>query len=622
MNILPLLVERGIIEESDVAAILEEATAKGQTVEEVLESRGVHAETILSVKGDHLQVPTRTVPDSQLPFEILQIIPEESAKHYGVVPLAFADGALEVGMVDPDNIEAIDALNFITAKSGKPYKTFLISEADFNKVLGMYQGMGGDVDRALQSITEEAEEGSEAVALASSVDDDEGPATKEEAEAMIEREDAPVTKIVATMIRNAVDGRASDIHIESNGEKVRVRFRVDGTLHTSILLPAKVHRAIVSRIKILSQLKLDERRKPQDGRFSATIEGRKVDFRVSTFPTHYGEKVVLRILDSEKGITKLDDLGLSETHAAMVREAVQKPYGMILVTGPTGSGKSTTLYSMLSEVDTEGKNVLSLEDPVEYNIKGMSQSQVRPEIGYTFASGLRSILRQDPDIIMVGEIRDKETAQLAVQAALTGHLVLSTLHTNTALGAVPRLIDMGVDPYLIAPTLELLIGQRLVRKLCPGSGRKIPLKGSVKNMVDQQFADLPEEFKKDLPLNQDFTWGLQPSGDCPSGTRGRTAVHEMVTVDREFEDAILNDADENQLYDIARKRGMMTMKEAAILKSFRQEVPFEEINTLGGSFISENDPLDEEGTTAEGQAEAPTEKEEPAVVDEIKEITL
>jgi type IV pilus assembly protein PilB len=254
-----------------------------------------------------------------------------------------------------------------------------------------------------------------------------------------------------------------------------VRYRVDGALYTSIILPLNVYSGIIARVKILSKLRLDEKRKPQDGSFSANINGRKIDFLVSTMPAYYGEKIVMRILDSEKGVKPLDQLGLSETNLKMVKEALTAPYGIILVTGPTGSGKSTTLYSMLNEVDKDHKNVLSLEDPIEYNMEGLSQSQVRPEIGYTFASGLRTTLRQDPDIIMVGEIRDKETAQLAIQAALTGHLVFSTIHTNNAIGAIPRLIDMGVDPYLIAPTLVIAIAQRLARTFCPGAGKPIPV---------------------------------------------------------------------------------------------------------------------------------------------------
>lgn len=593
MNILSLLSERGLIAETDIVGIQEEAVSRGVTVEEILESKGITSENLLAIKGAHLNLPTTEIPDQQIPFDILQYIPEESAHHYHIVPIGVTDGVLQVGMLDPDNIEALDALNFISARINMPFKVFLISPTDFERVLQMYKGISGEVGKAINVIDndtagiEDEDESMKPVDLNAQAETPVGEQVKEGHE----KEDAPVTKIVATTIRNAVEGRASDIHIEHTGEKVRVRFRVDGILHTSIILPPKVHRAVVSRIKILSSLKLDEKRKPQDGRFSATISGRKVDFRVSTFPTHYGEKVVMRILDKEKGVITLDDSGMRDVHREMVARAIEKPYGMILITGPTGSGKSTTLYGMLSEVDTEGKNVLSLEDPVEYNIGGMSQSQVRPEIGYTFASGLRSILRQDPDIIMVGEIRDKETAQLAVQAALTGHLVLSTLHTNTAIGAIPRLIDMGVDPYLIAPTLELLIAQRLVRKLCPDTGKEIPIEGSIKAMMDEQFKNMPEEHRRTLPIHEKALWGLEPSGDCPSGTRGRTAVYEMAEIDRDMEEAIIRSADENELTDIARNSGMTTMKEDAMMKSMQKIIPFEEINTLG-DFMTDDEDAD------------------------------
>lgn len=284
-------------------------------------------------------------------------------------------------------------------------------------------------------------------------------------------EDAPVTKIVATVLRHASEQRASDIHIEPMVDQTRVRFRIDGVLLTNITLPSKVHSSVVARIKVLSNMRLDEKRKPQDGRFSARVGGNKVDFRVSTFPTYYGEKVVMRILGSAAKDLKLESLGFSERDLALIRAAIKKPYGLVLVSGPTGSGKSTSLYAILNEIDRERQNVLSLEDPVEYTIPGVSQSQVRPEIGYTFATGLRTTLRQDPNIIMVGEIRDSETADLAVQAALTGHLVLSTIHTNNAIGIVPRLLDMGVEPYLIPPVLILGMAQRLVRTLCPGGGK-------------------------------------------------------------------------------------------------------------------------------------------------------
>src|SRR3989338_1996680 len=326
-----------------------------------------------------------------------------------------------------------------------PYKLFLISENDFGVMLDKYKGLSGEVTKALSELESE---------LSTSIPQEiKGEDIKELAEAKIV-EDAPVTKIVATILSYASDGKSSHIHNEPTAENVRVRFRVDGVLNTSLILPLKVQSAVVARIKILSNMRLDEKRKPQDGRFSAKIEGRKIDFRVSTFPTYHGEKIVMRILDQSQGLRTLDDMGFSEKNLDMIRKATKRPYGLILITGPTGSGKSTTLYAMLGEVDRDHMNVLSLEDPVEYSMDGVSQSQIHPEIDYTFATGLRTTLRQDPDIIMVGEIRDKETAQLAIQAALTGHLVFSTLHTNSAVGAIPRLIDMGVDPYLIAPTLE------------------------------------------------------------------------------------------------------------------------------------------------------------------------
>ena len=287
----------------------------------------------------------------------------------------------------------------------------------------------------------------------------------------------------------------------------------------------------------------------------------------------------MRILDQEKGVNKLGEMGLSERNLNYIKEALKRPYGLILLTGPTGSGKSTTLYSMLNEVDKEGLNVLSLEDPIEYNMDGVSQSQVRPEIGYTFASGLRTTLRQDPDIIMVGEIRDKETAQLAVQAALTGHLVFSTIHTNDAAGVIPRLIDMGVDPYLIAPTLILALAQRLVGTLPPSGGKPMPVEGSIKMMIDRQFSDLPEQYKKDIPFS-DTVYGIQPTQECPRGTRGRMAVFEAFKMDKEIESAILKNMSELEISRLLRQKGMLTMKEDAIIKAFQKLVPFEEVNKL------------------------------------------
>lgn len=513
----------------------------------------------------------RSLGDKGVPFEILNYIPEESAIHYKIVPIGVEKGVLEVGMVSLDNIEAEDALNFISASIHMPFKTFLISQEDFNRVIETYKGLTGEVTKALTDL--ESELSSADVEIESS------KASEPEAKTPSIIEDAPVTKIVATILRYALDGSASDVHIEPMRESVRVRYRIDGVLYISLVLPLKVHPAVVARIKILCDMKLDEKRKPQDGRFSAKIEGRKIDFRVSTFPSYYGEKVVMRILDPERGVKKLDQMGFTERDLKLLQSAITRPFGLILITGPTGSGKSTTLYSMLNEIDRDESNVLSLEDPVEYNIDGVSQSQVHPEIGYTFATGLRTTLRQDPDIIMVGEIRDKETAQLAIQAALTGHLVLSTLHTNTALGAIPRLIDMGIDPYLIAPTLILSMAQRLVAQICPEGGKPMPVEGSIERIINKEFQDLPVDIKNSLPLGKEVL-GISPTPSCPKGVRGRLAVIEVFEMTKELEKMILTNPTETSLWPIVRNQGMLTMKEDAIIKAFQKKIPFEEINKL------------------------------------------
>ncbi len=576
MGILEILASKNLIRKEEIPAIKRDSGAPNSTLEKVLILKGVSPEGILNAKGEYLNIPTRSLQDKNIPFNLLEYIPEESAIHYSFAPIGFKDGVLEVGIVDPDNIEARDALSFISSKINLPFKMFLISQGDFDKVIETYRGLSGEVTKALSELESELSVDEESVTLPSSV----GKTTAEQNNTNTKIiEDAPVTKIVATILRYATEGNASDVHIEHMRDKIRVRFRVDGTLNTSLVLPIKVHSAVIARIKILSNMKLDEKRKPQDGRFSARIEGRTIDFRVSTFPAYYGEKIVMRILDQEKGVKKIDEMGLSPKNLALIREALARPYGLILLTGPTGSGKTTTLYSMLNEVDREGSNVLSLEDPIEYNIEGMSQSQVKPEIGYTFASGLRTALRQDPDVIMVGEIRDKETAELAVQAALTGHLVLSTIHTNTAAGVIPRLMDMGIDPYLIAPTLILTIAQRLVTTLCPNSGKAEPVEGSIKMMFDKQFADLPEVYKKDLP-KMDNVYNVERTQDCPNGTRGRTAVFELFKMDHDIERVILNRATEADIFKALREKGMLTMKEDAIIKAVNREIPIEEVNKL------------------------------------------
>ncbi|MEK7180603.1 MAG: GspE/PulE family protein [Patescibacteria group bacterium] len=579
MGILEILARKNIIQEENIPSIRRKAGTSGESIEQVLVEMGVPAVDILESKGEHLNVPVYSIGDRDIESTILEYIPEESATHYRFVPIGVKDGVLEVGITDPDNIEARDALTFISSKVHMPFKLFLISSQDFEKVINMYKGLSREVTKALEELERDLDdEGTEAEGTPSEKlkERESGDGSEESAETA---EDAPVKKIVATILRYATEGNTSDVHIERTRDTVRVRFRVDGILNTSLILPKEAHAAVVARIKILASMPLDEKRKPQDGRFSAKIGGRKIDFRVSTFPTFYGEKVVMRILDQEKGVKKIDELGLSKNNLEAIRRAIKRPYGLILISGPTGSGKTTTLYAMLNEIDKETKNVLSLEDPIEYSIEGINQSQVRPEIGYTFATGLRTTLRQDPDIIMVGEIRDKETAQLAIQAALTGHLVLSTIHTNNAIGVIPRLIDMGVDPYLIGPTLILAMAQRLVRTLCPGAGKPISVEGGMAMMIEKQFADLPQAFKKDLPIGKEL-YEISPTAECPSGVRGRVAVMEVLEMDKELEASVLGTPTEIDIWKIARKNGMITMKEDALLKSFKRIVPFEEVNGL------------------------------------------
>lgn len=560
---MDVLAGSGDITLQEAAEIRKLARSKNISIEEELLERGLDEQKILKAKGEALGIPTFSLAGKKIPFDLLKNIPEESARHYQFVPINLENGTISIGMVDPDNIEAKEALKFIATRLNQPFKIFLISRRDIAAVLGEYKGISGEVTKVLGELEVAL---SEEPVLPKGI-------IREETSFV---EDAPITKMVAVILRHATEGRASDIHIEPSQDKLRVRFRVDGVLYTSLFLPIKVHDAIISRIKILTNMQLDEKRKPQDSRFSAKIEGREIDFRVSTFPTYFGEKVAIRILDQETGVKNLDDLGFSPGHAKAVKEALTKPYGLILLTGPTGSGKSTTLYAMLQSLNEDRWNIVSLEDPVEYSIGGVNQSQVRPEIGYDFAEGLRHILRQDPDVIMVGEIRDKETAQLAIHAALTGHLVLSTLHTNTAVGVVPRLIDMGVDPYLIAPTLIMAIGQRLVRTLCDDSKEEVPVEGKIKEAIMQEVNAMPESVKRNIKIPK-VIYKPKVSGTCPKGSRGRIAIFEVLEITKPLEKLILEKPSEAIMEEEAKKQGMLTLRQDGILRVLDGKVGLEEL---------------------------------------------
>lgn len=572
MDPLQALKERGGVDDAFIAEAERLISETGRSYDAVFIELGLDRAEVRDFLADFFQVPAFVIPEGfSVPQEVLNFISEASATHYRVVPLMIEDEVLVIGANNPDNLQMREALNFISTKHNLPYRLVFMLDEDIARVLAFYSNLEGDVEVALETLESELDK-----EIAASLE--ESPEQTRQSFEHIE-EDAPVTKIVATILRYAVDGGASDIHIEPTPQEVGVRFRVDGDLARSLTLPKNVHMAVVARVKILSSMRLDERRKPQDGRFSATFDDRKIDFRVSVLPTNHGEKVVMRILDTSKGVRTLEESGISAVNREIITRVVKEPYGIILISGPTGSGKSTTLRGMIQVLDRATRNVLSLEDPIEYNMDGVSQSQVRPEIGYTFAQGLRAALRQDPDIIMVGEIRDKETAQLAIQAALTGHLVLSTIHTNNAIGVIPRLIDMGIDPYLIAPTLKMAIAQRLARTLCTGTGREEPLDLATKTRIESTFKTLPKKYRDRIPDNRTVLHP-EPTPGCMTGYRGRTAITEVLEIGEEMQELILKNASEEEFFQTARQHGFITIQEDAIIKALNHEIPYEEMNVF------------------------------------------
>jgi len=609
MDIFAALSSSQLVTTDQVAVFKREVADNGASLESLMLSAGISADQVRNFFATYYEVDPFSLPDGfKISQDVLKYITDSSAAHYKVVPLQVENDVLVVGVNDPDNLKTREALNFISTKHNIPYHTVFMLMADIEKGLNFYENLEGDVDDALQSLETELD-----AEIAASL---EGVSASDRDSMDHIEEDAPVTKIVATILRYAVDGSASDIHIEPNPKNVGVRFRVDGTLATSLELPKNVHMAVVARVKILSAMRLDERRKPQDGRFSATFDDRKIDFRVSVLPTNHGEKVVMRILDTGKGVLTLADSGMTQHNLDIIKRIVKEPYGIILISGPTGSGKSTTLRGMIGEVDTLTENVMSLEDPIEYNLQGVTQSQVRPEIGYTFAAGLRAALRQDPDIIMVGEIRDKETAQLAIQAALTGHLVLSTIHTNNAIGVIPRLIDMGIDPYLIAPTLKMAIAQRLAKTLCPNTGTEESVDAGTKARITDIKTTLPSKYHHRIP---EITTVLhpEPTPTCATGYRGRTAVTEVLEITDAIQELILQNASEEDIYSEARKGGFMTMPEDAMMKALKHEIPQEEMITFVsqvGLIDEETDELtvDNQSEPLEGKAIIESDEETPA----------
>jgi type IV pilus assembly protein PilB len=550
---------------------LEEAKKNNTDIFEALVSKKfLKEEEAVKIKADFLHIPYINLSEKLVDRSVSEIIPEKAVIFYRFIPFELENSVLKVGMVDPNNLDALDALKFISIRHGISTKIYLISKGSFNAVLKQYKNFGDELKDVLKSVDKRIE---------SKVEDEQ---RVQETERITE--EAPVSKVVDIIISHAVEGKASDIHIECSEKDLRVRYRLDGELHDSLILPKKLGPAVVSRIKILSGLKIDETRKPQDGRFRFNLSsqegiGKSIDLRVSTFPTVNGEKVVMRILDTSSEIANLESLGIRAKALDLIKENIKKPFGIILITGPTGSGKSTTLYALLKMLNEEGVNIVTLEDPVEYYLEGINQSQVKPEIGYTFASGLRSILRQDPDIVMVGEIRDKETAELAMHAALTGHLVLSTLHTNNSIGVVPRLVDMGIEPFLIGSALNVAIAQRLVRRICPYCKERVEVPHEILELVKEELDNIPEESKRGVDLGADLEF-YKGKGckECKnSGAVGRVGIYEVLSMTPEMEKVIHASVTDHDIELEAKRQGMVNMKQDGIIKAMLGLTTIEEV---------------------------------------------
>lgn len=544
---------------------------KGSEESFLLKSKLLDESGILSLKEEIYKIPYfEKIDVLQVPSDVLSMIPEDSARFYKIIPLGINKGVLDVGMVNPEDIKAKEALNFLSKQNKIKYQPYIINESSFENLLRQYRNITKEVGEALSNLEEELSAGDSGVDFSNITD-------KQKKEKL--SEDAPIIKMVAVILRHAVEGSSSDIHIEPEEKQLRVRFRLDGKLYSSLFLPIYTHSSIVARIKIISNLRIDETRVPQDGRFSAKIDNRSVDFRVSTFPTKLGEKVVIRVLDPYENLKTYEEIGLSDVNLEIIKEAIKDPFGLILATGPTGSGKTTTLYSILKELNNPDVNIVTLEDPIEYFIDGVNQSQVRPEIGYDFSQGLRSIVRQDPDIIMVGEIRDEESASLVTHAALTGHIVLSTLHTNNAISTVSRLIDMKVKSFLLPSTLNIIIAQRLVQKLCPHCKEKVRPNKEVENVIIEHMESLPEKVKKVFPMPKEIF--IYKAKGCPKcnmkGEKGRIGVFEILRMTSGLEKVILENPSVVEIARESKRQGMVTMRQDAIMKALEGLITMEEV---------------------------------------------
>ncbi len=557
-KLLDFLIDKGIITDKDKQRLLRIISEKGLDLQEILIKENILSEDkLLEILSDLINVPYVKLSDFDIPNEILNLVPLEVAKNNKMIPFARELNTLKVGMVNPLDVHAVEALDFLAKQLGLETEVFLILEKDFQEALNLYHSLGQEIANVLKDTQKDS----------NVLNDNAFELTDENIKT------APVSKVVSVILRHAVEIGASDVHIEPNNEKTQIRYRIDGVLHTSLVLPLYMLNPIISRIKVLAHLKLDETRIPQDGRIKINIDNHKIDLRVSTLPLLEAEKVSMRVLDSSKKILDIRDLGFLPEMCDKIEQNLRKPYGLILVTGPTGSGKTTTLYSLINKVNSPEVNIVTLEDPIEYEISGVNQSQINPGVDYTFANGLRSILRQDPDIIMVGEIRDIETAEMAIHAGLTGHLLFSTLHTNNAIGAIPRLIDMKVEPFLLASSLNAIIAQRLVRKICEDC--------KVEYIPDQEILS---QIQQSLNGFYKFDYGnirLYKGKGCKQcghlGYKGRIAIGEILEVDEDLRNEMNKEINAQILVEHAKRQKMLTMQQDGFIKCLKGITTFDEV---------------------------------------------
>ena len=562
------LVEKRILDDAETRAKKEDKPLFSLLTEEGVIDNELLTHAVAQVSG----VPYVNLSNSFIDQNILSLLPAEVAERFMAVPLAEVQNRLAVAMIDANNVQAVD---YLANRIQRPLKVFMASEDSVRHVLGQYKADLSTVSDAAQVSQEEA-------------------AIESATEIKTIVQDSPISRALSTILEYAVKSHASDVHIEPLEKALKIRCRVDGVLREVMQLPKSIEPALVSRIKILSSLKIDEHRIPQDGQFAVNVAGKAVDLRIAISPVVWGEQVVIRLLDKTGNSFDLEDMGYAGRALRSIRKGIKRPNGMILTSGPTGSGKSTSLYALIKEIKDDSVNIVTLEDPVEYKMDGVNQIQVNTEVGLTFASGLRSILRQDPDVVMVGEIRDAETANLAVQAALTGHLVFSTLHTNSAAGVLPRLLDMGIEPFLIASTVNTIIGQRLVRRVAPkhDAYQSSPLEtqtiqstiGHLLPQSREQVVPYAQDLGyKDLPLAGQQSYTLVRGRDTPQSPRGylgRAGLYEVMDVTEEIQNLIVKQATSAEIQRMAVQQGMITMRQDGYLKALSGITTLEEVNRV------------------------------------------